>query len=220
MIATVLDAIMGGLAAAKLVVLKPKLAEPEIPLRFNPTEYQITKQNTFAEVPIPGLDSPPLQFVRGGAARLTVDVLLDTSDTLKDVRKQYLDKIDMLLKVQSETHAPPIVAFQWDKQIFSGVLESATTTFMLFTEEGVPVRAKVALAIKEHVPVKVQVNKARTASPNFEKTYTVRRGDTLTSIAAWAYQDASAWRAIAQANAIVDPRRVAPGTVLTLPRLR
>lgn len=214
---TPLDAIAGNEAQAKLII---KSSNAKIPLRFNPTEYQIQKQNIYAEVAIPGLDAPPLQFVRGGAARLTVDVLVDTSDTLADVRTRYLDQIDSLLKVESESHAPPIVAFHWDREVFSGVLEQATTTFLLFTDQGVPVRAKVSLAIKQHAPVEVQVNQARTASPNFDKAYTVRRGDTLTSIAAATYQDATAWRAIALANNIQDPRRLVPGTVLALPRLR
>jgi hypothetical protein len=206
-------------ADAKLVMFT-KDGRSDVPLRFNPTEYQIQKQNTFAEVNIPGLNSPPLQFVHGGAERLTCDVILDTSDTLDDVREKFVNKILRLLYTESEKHAPPLVAFEWSGQVFKGVLESATTTYLLFTEKGAPIRAKVALSIKQHVPVEVQVNNARNASPNFEKVYTVRRGDTLSSIAVWAYEDASAWRVIAEANGIVDPRRVAPGTVLTLPRIR
>jgi hypothetical protein len=208
----------GNLADAKLVWIKP--SGPDVPLRFNPTEYQIQKQNTFAEVNIPGLNSPPLQFVHGGAKKLSLDVVLDTSDTLKDVRKEFVKRIDDLLKVESSRHAPPIVAFVWDMEIFQGVVESATTTYTLFTEKGVPIRAKTQLVLKQHVPVEVQVNDARTESPNFEKVYTVRRGDTLSSIAVWAYSDASQWRVIAEANGIRDPRRLAPGLVLTLPRLR
>jgi hypothetical protein len=219
-VTTPLDSLIGSMAHAKLVLIEHTGARTDIPLRFNPTEYQIQKQNTYAEVAIPGLDSPPLQFVRGGCARLTTDVLVDTSDSLDDVRERYLDKIHQVMKVESEKHAPPRVAFVWDREVFTGVLEQATTTYQLFTEKGVPIRAKVSLAIKEHVPVEVQVNQARTASPDFDKAYTVRRGDTLTSIAAWAYKDATAWRAIALANDIRDPRRLVPGTVLALPRLR
>jgi nucleoid-associated protein YgaU len=57
-------------------------------------------------------------------------------------------------------------------------------------------------------------------SPDLEKTWVVNRGETLSSIAAAVYRDPSAWRAIARANEIKDPRRLAPGLVLTLPRLR
>jgi hypothetical protein len=213
---TPLDAIAGSLARAKLVIEHPR-GQPDIPLRFNPTEYRIQKSNNFAEIGIPGLESPPLQFVRGGAAELSVEVLLDTSDTLDDVRQRYTDRILGLLKVSPELHAPPIVLFVWDRNVFRGVLTSAQATFSLFTPTGVPIRATIALSIKEYRPVEVRL---RNESPDFEKIYVVRRGDTLSSIAAWAYQDPTKWRLVAEANGIRDPRRVAPGAVLTLPRLR
>ena len=79
-----------GLEKAHLEVVKPK-GLPNIPFRFNPTEYQIAKTNTFAELPIPGLQSPPIQWVRGSTEKLTLDLIVDTSDSLKDVRKEYTD---------------------------------------------------------------------------------------------------------------------------------
>ena len=48
----------------------------------------------------------------------------------------------------------------------------------------------------------------------------VRRGDFLSSVAEAAYGDASQWRAIASANEIDDPRRIEPGRVLRVPRLK
>ena len=57
------------------------------------------------------------------------------------------------------------------------------------------------------------------ASPQFDKLHTVRRGDSLPDLAARIYADAARWRDIALANDIRDPRRLAPGTVLRLPRL-
>jgi nucleoid-associated protein YgaU len=48
----------------------------------------------------------------------------------------------------------------------------------------------------------------------------VRRGDTLSSIAAAVYRDPGLWREIARANDIKDPRILPPGRLLLLPRLR
>jgi nucleoid-associated protein YgaU len=67
--------------------------------------------------------------------------------------------------------------------------------------------------------VEVQVKDNPTASPDFEKSYVVRRGDTLSSIAFAAYRDSSVWRDIARNNGIQDPRRLDPGRVLQLPSL-
>lgn len=209
-----------GLVPAYLEILVPKVADPVVPLRFNPTEYQLQKANTFAEIGIPGLESPPIQFVRGSSEKLAVDVLADTSDTLEDVRVKYVNRLRDLMRVNGELHAPPIVAFTWDTQVFKGVLESLNTTYVLFTPEGVPLRAKMSIALKEYRPAAVQFKETPRNSPDVEKTFVARRGDTLSSIAAAVYRDPGLWREIARANRIADPRTLEPGTVLTLPRLR
>jgi nucleoid-associated protein YgaU len=48
----------------------------------------------------------------------------------------------------------------------------------------------------------------------------VRRGDTLSSIAARHYNDPGLWRHIARANGISNPRVLTPGQVLRVPKLR
>ena len=52
-----------------------------IPVMFNPTEYQLQKTNQFAEVGIPGLGSSLLQFVKGDAQTLTMELFFDTTDS-------------------------------------------------------------------------------------------------------------------------------------------
>ena len=206
-----------SLVQAYLEILRPTVPDPVVPLKFNPTEYQIQKANTFAEIAIPGLESPPLQFVRGAAEKLTTEALVDTSDTLEDVRIKYVDKLRGLLNIDRELHAPPIVAFTWDKQVFKGVLESLNVTYVLFTPLGVPLRAKLSIGLKEYRPVAVQVKETPKNSPNVNKSYVVQRGDTLSSIAFALYLDAAKWRNIADYNGIRDPRSLQPGQVLQIP---
>jgi Contractile injection system tube protein/LysM domain len=209
-----------SLVQAYLEILKPPVDDPIIPLRFNPAEYQLQKTNNFAEIAIPGLESPPLQFVRGASERLSVDLLVDTSDTLEDVRERYVDKLRGLMNLNDKLHAPPIVRFTWDTQVFVGVMESLNITYQLFTPEGIPLRAKLSMALKEYRPAAVQMKENQTSSPDFEKSYVARQGDTLSGIAAASYRDAGLWREIARANGIQDPRRLSPGRVLRLPRLK
>ncbi|MEA2859991.1 MAG: hypothetical protein QOC72_2030 [Methylobacteriaceae bacterium] len=217
---TPVDSARQGLIRAYLEIVRPTVPDPLIPLRFNPTEYQLQKSNNFAEIGIPGLESPPIQFVRGASEKLTAELLVDTSDTLEDVRERYVNKLRDLMNLNIELHAPPIVRFVWDRQVFVGVLESLNVTYVLFTPEGVPLRAKLSVALKEYRPAAVQVKERPTSSPDFDKTWVVRRGDTLSGIAGAVYRNASQWRAIADDNGIVDPRRLAPGLVLSLPRLQ
>lgn len=206
---------------AKLVVIRPEKFEPtnEFHLCFNPTEYSVSKQNTFTEVPIPGLDAAPLQFVRGGNEKLTFDALADTSGEMEDVRKKFVDPIRRLLVIDSNLHAPPIVQFRWEGFWFEGVIESLTIAYTLFAEAGFPIRAKLSIGIKEYSTVAALRARAKKESPDVEKTYVVLRGDTLTGIAERAYGDPAPWRQIARANGISDPRVLEPGRVLTIPRL-
>jgi len=208
-----------SLVKAYLEILVPKVPNPVIPLRFNPTEYQVQKANNFAEIAIPGLESPPIQFIRGASEKLTAEVLVDTSDTLDDVRVAYVDRLRGLMDLNRDLHAPPIVRFVWDTEIFRGVLESMNTTYVMFTPEGVPLRAKLSLGLKEYRPVEIQIKENPTSSPDFDKTYVVQRGDTLSGIAFAVYRDSSVWRDIARNNDIQDPRTLEPGLVLQLPSL-
>lgn len=205
---------------AHLEVLKPPANPPlKIPFCFNPTELQLSKQNTFQEVPVPGLDAPPIQFVRGASEKLTFEALFDTSDDMTSVRDKYVDPLRKLVAIEGKIHAPPIVQFVWESFRFTGVIESLNVTFTLFSEKGFPVRAKLAFTIKEYTTIDQQRSIAKKESPDLEKAYVVKRGDTLSAIAQTAYGDATQWRAIAAANSIADPRMLTPGTVLTIPRL-
>ena len=217
---TPLSAIRLGLVPARLEILTPKVPNPIIPLRFNPSEYQLQKSNNFAEIGIPGLESPPIQFVRGSAEKLSLELLADTSDTLEDVREKYVDSLRNLMRLNADLHAPPIVAFSWDTQVFKGVLESLNISYVLFTPDGVPLRAKLSVTLKEYRPAAVQFRESPTFSPDFDKSFVVRRGDTLSSIAGQVYRDPARWREIARANAIAEPWRIRPGDTLRLPRLR
>ena len=195
-------------------------SESLIPVHFNPTEYQLQKQNSFADINIPGLETPPIQFVRGSGEKLTTELLVDTSDTLQDVREKYVNKLRGLMNIQSDLHAPPIVRLVWDKEVFRGVLESLNVTYVMFRPDGVPLRAKLAVSLKEYRTVEEQIKERPRRSPDVQKSYTVVRGDTIGGVAFKLYRDASLWRAIARANNIRDPRRLRPGTALTIPKLK
>ena len=65
-----------------------------VEVQFNPTEYTLTKGNQLAEIPIPGLDQPILQFVRGQTETLTLDLFFDstedgTGSTAKPVTERF-----------------------------------------------------------------------------------------------------------------------------------
>jgi nucleoid-associated protein YgaU len=216
---TPLRSAMQGPIKAALEIVQPPVDDPIIPLRFNPTEYQLQKSNNFVEIPIPGLEAPPLQFIRGAAEKLQLELLVDTSDTLDDVRLRYTNKLRGLMNITDKLHAPPIVRFNWDQQVFLGVMESLNISYTLFTETGIPLRAKLSVVLKEYRPAAVQANEIKKSSPNVDKAYVVKRGDTLSSIAGALYRDPAQWRVIAAHNDILDPRALVSGTTLRIPPL-
>jgi hypothetical protein len=208
----------GQTVQAHLQIVRPP-DNTLIPLRFNPTEYQITKANVFAEIAIPGLETPLIQYVRGESEKLSLEALVDTSQTLADVRVTYVEKLRGLLSINAQEHAPPLVAFVWDRPVLTGVLENLGVSYVLFTPDGIPLRAKLTMSLREYRAAAVQAAQTPQQSPNVEKTFVVRRGDTLASISQALYRSPAHWRELASANGITDPRILQPGQVLTAPRL-
>lgn len=100
-----------GLQKAKLVN-QSVAGNPTIEVQFNPTEYGIDRGAQWAEVPIPGLKMPVLQFVRGDSRILTVELFLDASNTRGSVEEK-LRQLRGLVEVDGTLHAPPVVSFEW-----------------------------------------------------------------------------------------------------------
>ncbi|MBL9135545.1 MAG: LysM peptidoglycan-binding domain-containing protein [Verrucomicrobiales bacterium] len=218
--------------ADKLVIIRGKFrgANVEFPapgggsaftVCFNPTEYTVAKRTSYAEAAIPGLDSPMLQFSRGEARTLSVELMLDTCtyDEGKDVRTEYVKPLESFLLVDGELHAPPPCKLVWGSLEFIGLPESLSTRFVLFQDDGTPVRARATLSFKEYIPISVQLANTPRSSPDRRKTHQLKRGETLWHLANEAYGDPALWRVIAEANEIDKPRAILPGTTLVIPAL-
>ena len=188
---------------------------------FNPTEYGQNAANAYAEAAIPGLQAPLIQFGRGESQTLSLELLLDTHTYGEDadIRETALRRLDGFLAVDGELHAPPPCRVVWGSLVFVGVLTELQRRFVLFLDNGRPVRARVQLTFKEYVPVEIQVRSVPRASPDKRRTWRFREGDRLDRLAFDLFGDTALWRAIAQANGIEDPLRIEPGRLLRIPAL-
>lgn len=139
----------------------------------------------------------------------------DATDVTKLTRR-----VAKLAEVDKELHHPPICRLSWGAftDIFTGVLTQLDQRFTLFLADGTPVRATLSCSFVES-PTRADVRARELNSADVVKTRTVRRNDTVHSLAAEEYRDPSLWRHIASANGIVNPRDLKPGTVLTIPKL-
>jgi hypothetical protein len=193
-------------------------------VQFNPTEYTLAKGAQIAEIAIPGLDSPILQFVRGDNEKLTLDLFFDTTEggmneNVRDVR-DLCRPFYQLVKIQPETHAPPRILFSWGQGLsFRAIVESIQQKFELFSPNGIPLRATLSVTFREYRTVEEQLRELDPQSNDRARVHVVKFGQTLADIAAQEYGDPAAWRAIADENGINNPRRLPPGLELQIPSL-
>jgi nucleoid-associated protein YgaU len=173
---------------------------------------------------------------------MTVDLFFDSSedgmgpDSTPVTKKT--DKFYELIKIDRETHAPPILRFMWGQSDFAGsnfdgnwasqartngfqcVVESVKQRFTLFSSEGTPLRAVLSVTLREYYSLEDQIQRINFNSPDHTHVYVVQRADTLAHIAALKYDDPRQWRHIADQNGLTDPLALTPGMVLDVPPIR
>lgn len=190
-----------------------------ITVMFNPEEYSLDEGNAFAEIGIPGLRTPPIQYVRGNARVLQMELFFDTYETRADVRSR-TGQLVALLNKDVTTQAPPILLFSWGSLNFQCVLESVGQRFLMFLEDGTPVRARLTVSFKEYEAVEIETQQGLFIGPTTLQNTTlrvVRDGETLSHISAEVLGDPGAWRVIADANNLTNPLTLEAGLALVIP---
>jgi nucleoid-associated protein YgaU len=91
--------------------------------------------------------------------------------------------------------------------------------FTLFSPSGMPLRAKLNVTFREAWTIEEQIKETPRHSGDRTKQRTLGLGKTLSHVAWEEYGDPGAWRPIAEANHLDNPRAVAPGMKLEIPRL-
>jgi nucleoid-associated protein YgaU len=204
--------------------------------RFNPKEYSITKSNTWTPSKVKGNSRPGVEFGGGQPRELSVELLLDASDSDKGSIKDDAKKLFAMMEVDDKlgsgapknTGRPPKVTLAWgDAPSFEAFAKSLTVQYTLFRQNGDPMRALVKLTLVQaekaqdgsdgSQPSKAGQNPTTRALPALG-AHVVRDGDSLPSIANAAYGDPTRWREIADANGIDDPLRLSRGARLSIPR--
>jgi len=185
-----------------------------IPVMYNPEQFSLDQGNKFAEVGIPGLNAPPIQYVRGKGRVLSMDLFFDSYELGLDVR-QFTDGFTGLLETLPGTFAPPVLLFVMGSFSFRCVLMEAAQRFTMFAMDGTPVRSTISARFHEYVDVTVAIESGVFIGPPTLRN--VIEGDTLSGIAAQVYGDAARWRDIASANKIEDPFTLPAGTSLVIP---
>jgi hypothetical protein len=216
------------------------------PVMYNPEELRLEQGNTFAEIGIPGLESPPVQYVRGRSRTLTMELFFDSYEDQRDVRT-YTQPIVGLLARNPQTLAPPVLLFSLGGVQFRCVLVDAGQRFTMFLRDGTPVRCTMSVRLQEYVDVSIdiqhglfvgsptiaaginaaasvvaaaatKVGVAVGVLPAGSTVHLTVAGETLAGLAASYLGNPGLWRNIAEANGIDDPLSLPAGTALVIPK--
>ncbi|HEX6904119.1 MAG TPA: LysM peptidoglycan-binding domain-containing protein [Thermoanaerobaculia bacterium] len=194
----------------------------EVQVLFNPNQLSLDKQVSWRKLKVAERDSVEAGFTYGSPFTLTMDLFFDSYEEQKNVRT-YTDRVAKLVKVNGDLHRPPRCQLQWGEFDFDGiwwVVTRMSQRFTLFLANGFPARATLNCSFQQWRSGEEEAKETKKASPDVAKTRVVRRGETLSGIAAEEYQDPALWRPLAEANRIDDPRRLRPGQVLAIPPLQ
>ncbi|MFZ4660032.1 MAG: LysM peptidoglycan-binding domain-containing protein [Caldilineaceae bacterium] len=190
----------------------------QIAVMFNPAEYTLEMSNSFAEIGIPGLKAPPLQYVRGNSRQLKMELFFDVSNesnpAQRDVRLA-TRRLTALIEQDRSLRAPPPLLFAWGGFTFRCVIESISQRFTLFHSSGAPVRATLTVSFKEFNPVEIETRSGYF--PSQPTLRTIATGETLSKIAGEVLGDPTAWREIAELNNLDNPFDLPAGMRLQLP---
>jgi nucleoid-associated protein YgaU len=213
---------------------------PDIPVLFNPESYSVSKSVRW-ETPSGGsggsspqsqsrLNAPVIAFGGGECRQLSLELFFDVTGLIErygqriaisDVREE-TNKLVELTRIQRDEDQPRVCRIAWGQAPthsdfpFTGVITSLTQRFTQFSREGKPVRANLTVSFKEFLDPELD---RRQTDPELT-THIVREGETLSRIAARLYRDPRRWRTIADANGLDDPRHLALGCTLLIPKLR
>jgi nucleoid-associated protein YgaU len=200
--------------------------EGEIRFLFNPSQYTITKSANWERTPKTGTTSAAMpEFTGSQPATMDLEVFLDHTDRDEPRVAQEVDRllsavVPLQKTIDAHQPSPPWAVFGWGSRVsFVALVRSVSATYTLFTSSGVPLRASCSLSLEE-VPTDPTPRQNPTSGAlAVHRRHRVVAGDTLASIAYRAYGDPARWRALAEANGIDDPLRLADGAVVLLPDL-
>ncbi len=216
-------------------------------VQFNPDSLKVSFANQIAAPSGSGDQNGPQarQFVGAGTTKLSVTLYFDVTAELpvdlpqvNDVRK-LTERVAYFITPTTEgsgrstKYIPPSVRFIWGTFKFDGIMESMEETLEMFSFEGRPLRASVAIALTqqkitefkftEGVADPPAVTRRGGAAPGTAPMTEAPAGSNLQGMAAnqpggsgGGLGANGGWQAIASANGIENPRLLQPGQLIDL----
>jgi len=209
-------------------------------VQFNPDTLKVSFANQIQQPSGSGdqRGSQARQFVGAGTTKLAVQLWFDVTHELVEGLPDVIDVRQLTQRVayfitpigepanKPTKFIPPAIRFLWGTFQFDGIVESMEETLDLFSFEGRPLRAAVALAISQQKITTFAFNEANEP-PAFTRrsrapagTQPQTEAPANSSVQSLAGGDAGTggreWQSVAAANGIENPRLLAPGQLIDL----
>lgn len=207
-------------------------------VQFNPDTLKVSFANQLKEPSGSGdqRGSQARQFVGAGTTKLAVQLWFDVTQELgqglpdvTDVR-QLTQRVAYFMTPIGEPannptkFIPPAIRFLWGTFQFDGIAESMEETLELFSHEGRPLRASVALVISQQKITTFAFNEAndpagftrrnRRAAGTQPQTEAPADANLQSMAASQPGGQQKDWQSVANANGIENPRRLEPGQLI------
>lgn len=189
-------------------------------VQFNPATLRVSLSNTLKADSRGASQPAAAQFVDKSESSLTVELLFDTTterggaQANSDVRKLTQKIAETFMKPVDaggrQPKAPQRCRFQWGSFQFTGMISSYGETLDYFAPEGVPLRATLALTLKEdRYQFDFTEGFAGITEPRNQPTF-VSGGPGVTADQASqaAGKSPRDWRSVADANGAENPRQM------------
>lgn len=233
---TGIDLFVGGQLTKAMLMVDPdddrasELAGRILEFQFNPETIKVNRaQATSSQATHGGQDKKDDQgaVVQNESTLQLGNIIFDTYEQkpFDSVYTKYISTLEAFVGYDRHKHAPAKLLFFWGT--FTGDLEAKSqmkckldnldVEYTMFLNDGKPVRAKVNMTLRLGLDSEEREQSASFSSPDHAKLVTIKRGETLSDIAAYEYDNPGEWRRIAVANDIDDPMSVPPGTKLIVP---
>ncbi len=190
---------------------------------LNPEKYTHTHSVNYNADQPPGSLGVNFKFEKIPPEKVSFELTLDATGALPNPISDLPANISALKEVvynyNGSIHSPNYVKLSWGTMLFKAKLTNLTINYTMFKPDGTPLRAKVNLDFDGYLDGQVLAAAADNQSPDISHMVTIKAGDTLPSLCFKIYGDSSYYSDVAEANGIINFRKLIPGKKILFPPL-
>jgi hypothetical protein len=145
--------------ASKKVAIVGMEIEVTLKAQYNPKELSFEKSANWspADAAIPKQNGSDVNYKPSPPRTLSMELMFDGYEEDVDVSREYVSKLMQLINVMDpdgvdeDRKRPSMIQVVWpeESERFRGVLQSVSTKYTMFNENGKPVRATCSIKVME-----------------------------------------------------------------------